>query len=297
MYVLFGNLYYFVYIIAAVILTIGLVSFLNHRTQTFRHWFIFGLILFAFVVHFLKIFIPPYTTNVEFIYTKISFENICAVSTLTFPFLYFTKNKTLKDYMIMVGIASGILTFMFPVDAISEYFDGRIVGQKEAFSLEVIRFYMAHYLLFLSPFLMMTYKMHTLSIKRAWRAPLVLIGVLVLIYINELVLTAIGWVPRTELYDPQFRNPSFIFGIRGDLSGLGQIILVFVPFFMYSYNSVTMSYDFWPVVWLVFPAIFYGGAMVLIQMFIFDKDNTILFFKKLFSRLPESTEVKESKHV
>ena len=280
MYVEFGNLYYFIYIGIAILITVLTVLFLNKRSQNFRYWFIFGMIVFAFLVHFLKIFIPPYSTHVPqgSILTKVSLENICAVSTVAFPFLYFTKNKTLKDYMIMVGMASGILTFMFPVDAISDYFNGYQIGQKTAFSIEVIRFYTAHYIIFAAPFLMMFYKMHTLSVKRAWRAPFALIVVLVIIFINEVIMTWLGWVPRSELFDPQFRNPSFIFGIRGDLTGIGAILGILVPVVFRS-NPVTGEPHFWPVIWLILPTLVYGSLISFTFMFIYDKDNTIKYLK------------------
>lgn len=279
-----GNIFYFMYIGIAVLLTVLAVIFLKNKSQKFRYWFIFGLIMLGFVVHFLKVFIWPYTT-VDYIFTKVSFENICAVSTLLFPFLYFTKNKTLKDYMVMVGMASGILTLIFPVDAMSEYFNGEIIGFRSAFNLEVMRFYLAHTLLFLSPFLMMHFKMHEVSIKRAYRAPLVLILVLVIIYINELIITALNWVPKADLYDPSKRNPSFIFGVRGDLTGLGLIIGIFVPYFM-RVNPLTGAAQFWPVMWLVIPAIVYGGLITLIFMFIYDTKETLLFFKKKLKIIP-----------
>ncbi len=277
-YVEMGNIYYFIYIGIALLLTVLSVAFLKNKSHNFRHWFIFGLIMLGFVIHFLKIFIYPYTT-VDYIFTKVSFENICAVSTLVFPFIYFSKNKTLKDYMVMVGMASGILTLLFPVDAMSAYFNGVIIGQRGAFQIEVIRFYLAHTLLFLSPFLMMRFKMHELSIHRAYRAPLMLILVLCVIFINELILTALHWVPKEDLFNPDKRNPSFIFGIRGDLTGLGAVIGIFVPYFMRL--TTATSTQMWPVVWLILPALVYGGLITLIFMFIYDKQETIVFFKHI----------------
>ena len=112
----FGNLYYFIYIVLGIFATMLMVRFLKNKTTKFKYWFIFGMIIFNLMIHVLKIFIYPYTT-VEYIWTKVSFENVCAVSALTFPFAYFLKNKTIRDYMVLVGIASGIITFIFPVDA------------------------------------------------------------------------------------------------------------------------------------------------------------------------------------
>lgn len=279
----FGNIYYFIYIAAFFLLTILLVRLLKHKSDAFRRRFIYGLIIFNLFVHFAKIFIYPYTT-VDYILTKVSFENVCAVSVLTFPLLYFAKNRVLKDYMIMVGIASGIITFIYPVDAMSEYFNGAILGYKSAFSIETIRFYTSHYILFAAPFLMMHYRMHELSIKRAYQGPLMLLLILVIIFINEILITAVGWVPAEEFFDPSKRNPSFIFGVRGDLSGLGVILGVFVPAF-FRVNPWFTGDAFFPVLWLLFPAIFYGGLISLSFAFVYDRDNTLRFFR-LKAKLP-----------
>lgn len=275
-----GNIYYFIYILLFISMTILSLIFLRNKSQKFRNRFIFGLAVLNLFIHFAKIFIYPYTT-VEYIWTKVSFENVCAVSALTFPFAYFLKNKTIRDYMVLVGIASGIITFIFPVDAMSELFNGTYLGYKEAFSIEVIRFYTSHFLIFLVPFLMMRYKFHTLSIKRAYRAPLMLILVLVVIYINELIVTALGWVPKEQLYSPDYRNPSFIFGVRGDLSGLGAMLGVFVPTFL-RFHPVTGEVFYWPVLWLVMPALVYGSLFTMILMVVYDGKNTKLYFQRIF---------------
>lgn len=268
----FGNLYYFTYIMIGVILTLIFVRFLKDKSQTYRYWFIFGLIMFNFGIHILKIFIFPYTT-VDYIFTKVSLENVCAVSAVLFPFLYFVKHKTLKDYMVMVGIASGVITFIFPVDAMSPSFNGGYIGYKSAFQLETIRFYLSHYLIFLAPFLMMHFKMHTLSVHRAYHAPLMLISVLVIIFINEVLITLIGWVPQADFFDPNKRNPSFIFGVKSELSGLGLILGIFVPQFL-RVNPFS-SMGFFPVLWLVIPAIVYGGLIALVLMLIYDRKETL----------------------
>jgi len=286
-----GNIYYFIYIFAFIALTILSLIFLRNKSQKYRNRFIFALAILNLFIHFAKIFIYPYTT-VEFIWTKVSFENVCAVSALTFPFAYYVKNKTIRDYMILVGMTSGIITFIFPVDAMSNYFNGALLGYKEAFSLEVIRFYTSHFLIFLVPFLMMHYKFHTVSIKRAYRAPLMLILVLVIIYINELVITALGWVPKEQLYSPDYRNPSFIFGVRGDLTGLGAILGVFVPMFL-RLHPVTGEVFYWPVIWLVMPALIYGSLFTLTYMIIYDGKNTKLYFQKFFGIHPREQKIIE----
>jgi len=270
------NLYYFIYIAAAVLLTWVSLKFLDGKSPTYRYWFIYGLILLNLLVHFAKTLIYPYTT-VEHIWTKVSFENICAVSALLFPILFFAKNKILRDYMVMVGVASGIITFFYPIDAMSPMFNAIEIGIKPAFSLEVIRFYFSHFLIFLAPFLMLHYHIHDLSIKRVYMAPFMLIIILVIIFLNEWVVTLLGWVPKEQFFDPQHRNPSFIFGVRGDLSGLGMVLGLFVPA-LFRVNPWFAGDAFFPVLWLLFPALIYGTIIALIFMVIYDTDETLKFF-------------------
>jgi hypothetical protein len=286
------NLPYFIYIAAAILLTWISVKFLNTKSDKFRYWFIYGLIIFNLFIHFAKVLIYPYTL-VPFpeILTKVSPENICAVSALFSPILFFAKNKTLRDYMVMVGVASGIITFFYPIDAMSEMFNATVIGVKPAFSLEVIRFYTSHFLIFLSPFLMLHYRIHELSFKRSYKAPFMLLTILVIIFINEALITLVGWVPKEQFFDPAFRNPSFIFGVRGDLSGLGMILGALVPDFFRS-NPFFAGDAYFPVLWLLFPAMIYGMIIALIFMFIYDTDETLKFFK-LRARLPKIEEQAE----
>jgi len=280
MRVQFLNVFYFLYIFLAIFLTVLIVFFLKNKSDKTKKKFIIGIIFFNLFIHFVKIFIYPYT-EVEFIFTKVSFENICAVSALTFPILYFTKSKILKDYMIIAGIASGIITFIFPVDAMSEMFNGEYFGIKHAFQLENIRFYTSHFLIFLAPFLIMHFKFHELSIKRMFYAPMLLILVLFIIYLNELIITSFGWVDANDLYDPNKRNPSFVFGIRGDIPDIVYMLLFIVPSFLLR-HPVTNEVFFWPVLWQVFPVMLYGSMITLVFMFIYDKDNTINVFRNIY---------------
>jgi hypothetical protein len=287
------NLPYFIYIAAALFLTWLTLQFLNGKSETYRYWFIYGLILFNLFVHFAKTLIYPYTTlGFPEIFTKVSFENICAVSALLFPILFFAKSKTLRDYMVMVGVASGIITFIYPIDALSPMFNAVLIGVKPAFSIEVIRFYLSHFLIFLSPFLMLHYRIHELSFKRAYRAPFMLLSILVIIFINEALITLFGWVPKEQFFNPEHRNPSFIFGVRGDLTGLGMVLGAFVPMFL-RVNPFFNGDAFFPVLWLLFPALIYGSLIALVFMLIYDTDTTLRFFK-LKARLPKQEETTKS---
>ncbi len=280
------NIYYFIYIFIAVVLTVLSVRLLRNKSDKYRFWFVYGLILLNFAIHFLKILIFPYTDPyfVENRIVKVSFENICAVSVLVFPFLYFVKAKTLKDYMVSIAFVSGLLAVIYPLDAIAQTFNAvDITGiyTKTAFSLETIRFYTTHFLLFLAPFLMLYYKMHEISIKRAIWLPFYLIMWLFIIYLNEYVLSLFGLVPGgLEMYDPNGRNPSLIFGVKDidNIKGVGLLLKVVVPRFL-TVNPFTGTQFFWPVIWMVIPVIIYGYLLAVGVNLVFDHDNTIEYIK------------------
>ncbi len=283
-----GNVYYFMYIAIASTLTIIAVLFLRNRSDRFRYWFIFAIILTNVAIHFLKLLIFPYNDPyyVEFIWVKASLENICAVTVILLPLLYFTKNKILKDFIVMLAIASGILAIVFPADAIGETFNAvPILYTKGAFDLETIRFYTTHFLLFLAPFLMMHFEQHKLSIHRIIYAPMLLIGVLFIIYFNELFLSLLGWVPSVrEMMNTLGRNPSLIFGIKDleSLSSIGVLLKVLVPKFL-TVNPLTGETFYWPVVWMIGPVLIYGSMMAFIFALIYDKSNTILALAERFN--------------
>ncbi len=280
------NFYYFLYLAIALCITVLSVRLLKNKSDKFRFWFIFGLIFMNFSIHFLKIFIFPYTDPyfVPSRIVKVSLENICAVSVVIFPFLYFVKNKVLKEYMVLVGLLSGLLTLLYPVDTFSETFNAvpiEGIYTKTAFSIETIRFYITHFTLFLSTFLMLHYKIHELSIKRAKWMPFILLGVLFIIYGNELLLSAFGLVPQgSQMYAPDGRNPSLIFGVKNldSMVGIGNFIKFLVPRFL-TVNPFTGEPFFWPVVWMLIPVIVYGNILAITVNFIYDKENTIDFVK------------------
>jgi hypothetical protein len=200
-----------------------------------------------------------------------------------FLFIFLAKNKTLKDYMVMAGIFSGLITFVFPINAISVNFDGEYLGKQNAFSLEVIRFYLSHFILFIVPFSMMHFDMHKLSFKRAYRAPILFFFVLILIWVNELVITILGWIPKENLYNPNKRNPSMIFGIRDEMAALMTIVIIFVPTFM-KVHPVTGETFYWPVLWMIVPLIIYTSIIVLIFMLIYDREEMLNYIKKRWTK-------------
>jgi len=292
MFIEMGNLYYIIYIIISIAVVLSSVWFLKNKSKTFRFWFIFGFLIVGFVFHFAKIFIYPYNSlSTSVLFRKISLENISAVSTVFFPFIYLSKNKVLKDYMIIGGMIGGISAILFPIDAISSTFDGMIdYWRKPAFSIDVIRFYYIHIMSFLVPFLMMHFKMHEFDVKRIYKVFFVFIGVLTIVFLNELLITLFGWVSVEELFQYDSRNPSFIFGIKPEFESKATLLLIFVPK-IFKFNPFTGNPQYWPIIWMIIPIFIYGSVIILAFQLIYNhKQVKDVFFNLTMNKNCDSSE-------
>ena len=113
-------------------------------------------------------------------------------------------NSIAKDYMFYMGILSGLAAIIFPTE----------VFGKELLNLNTIRFYLCHIIIFVVPFYMVFYNVHTLDIKRIIYFPISFLIVLCVIYLNEMILMEMGFVDMrgNDLVNYNYRNFSFIFG-------------------------------------------------------------------------------------
>ena len=104
MHVEVGNFYYFLYFAIAILITVSLILILKNKDDKVKNKVILFLLFSAFFLHFCKnSYLHLITRCFLKLYVKVSFENICAISTLVFPFIFLSKSKILKDYMIRNG--------------------------------------------------------------------------------------------------------------------------------------------------------------------------------------------------
>ena len=103
------NFWYFFFIAALVGAYFGLYFLLRNRSTHTKYLVLYSILVFALLLHFLKAFIPPYSTDESRLFRDIWFINICAVNILVFPFIFLSKSETLRDYMVYIGLASGII--------------------------------------------------------------------------------------------------------------------------------------------------------------------------------------------
>jgi hypothetical protein len=242
-----------------------------------------SILILAVVSHIIKVWFYPYTT-LDYPIRKVTFENICATNVIIFPFIMMSKNKILKDYMVLSGIFSGLISFLIPMNAMSQYFDGIFLGYQDAFSFEIIRYYFVHFCVFIVPFMMLKFDFHQLSIQRFFYAQIIFLIVLFIVFFNEVVITTLGWIPKESLFDPMGRNPSLIFGIKDEVSGAARLFLIFIPRFL-TVHPATNEAFYWPVVWMIIPLFVYTTLINVCFHITFNYKELIQVLKKKSNRL------------
>ena len=240
------SLFYYIYILVCAGVFVGLYFGLRNRSDKVQKWVLFSILLFNFVLHFLKLTFPQYITK-EFpaIVRKCTPENICAVSTMIFPFIYISNWKTGKDYMFYLGTISGIIGCVAPLPALGLNF----------YSLETIRYYICHASLWQIPLLMVIFGQHKLNYRRIWKTFVMYFIILCVIIVNELILIRIGWVETAsleEFFDASSRDMGYAVGLpAGTMEQIGKYVLWMTP--------KAWKDPYIPILWEVLPVFFYGG--------------------------------------
>lgn len=244
------SLFYYIYLLACVGGFFALYFVLKKRSEKIKRNVLFGILAFNFALHFLKLCFPEYI-NKEFpaIFRKCTPENICAVSTLIFPFIYLSNWKTGKDYMFYLGIISGVLGCVAPMPVLGLPF----------YSLEVIRYYICHASIWQVPILMVIFGQHKLNYRHIWKSIVMYFIVLGVIIVNELILIRLGWIKTEtleEFFDVSSRDMGYAVGLPGGVMGeIGKYVLWMTP--------KAWKDPYVPILWELFPVIFYGGFICL----------------------------------
>ncbi|MBQ8374861.1 MAG: YwaF family protein [Clostridia bacterium] len=262
------NFWYFFWIAICVGVFFGLYFLLRKRTQKTQKTVLFCVLLFALLLHFLKALFPPYSVDESRLYRDIWFINICGANIFLFPFLFFSKNKWVKDYMFYIGVFSGILAMLYPIEPIQKV-------DQAAEWLDVVRFYIHHAILWIVPLLMVLLKLHTPSYKRVLSAPTGLLCVMLFIMLNQIVQSELGFVPLRgdDLFAIGYKNTSYIWGPGNDfigkfLSKLCPNIFKFIPVGEFAGQT-----KYWPWVWLIVPAYVLVTPLAFAVSLIFDWKN------------------------
>ncbi|HHU55699.1 MAG TPA: YwaF family protein [Acholeplasmataceae bacterium] len=288
------NLPYFIYLFIFIFVILFSLFLLQGKSEAFKKRYIASLLFFSLLIHFMKLLFPPYV-NDTYAFRKITPENICALSTLAFPFIFLSKNKVLKDYMFYIGVISGSIAVILPLEAIN----------KSAFVFDVIRFYICHIIITVAPFLMVATGLHELDYHRIYKVPIVFLIVMAIIMINEIILIEVGLIDIKDtpegkglLEIGRYRNFSLIFGptieyLRdNNIYFIENFIDIFVPEFFRTipFGEYAGEKKYWPILWAVVPVFIFLPLLSGILAWYWEKDhmkedlytlknNIIRFFK------------------
>ena len=287
------NGWYFLFLIISISIFLGLYFILRHKSSKTIKITLFSILTFALLLHFLKLLIPPYSTNKSILLRDSWFINICAAHIALFPFFFLSKNKRIKDYMVYLGLISGIISILYPVEPIQK------TNQSQEW-LDIIRFYIHHNILWQVPLLMILTKIHTLNYKRVWSVPIIFMSVLLFIMINQVLQSELGFVSLrgNDILDIGYKNTSFIWGPGED--DLAKIFRWLCPSFFKTIpvGEFAGKTKYWPWFWLIVPAFVYFIPLSFLISLIFDFKNfksDLISLKTKFKTLVKNQ--KEKKHI
>ena len=243
-----GSFWYLFFIALTVGLTLGLYFLFRNKSMKSKKILIAFLLTFNLVLHFLKVLFPPYSTDKDFAIETTWFINICAVSVVTFPIIFLSKSKTLKDWIFYIGCISGSLSILYPTEALN----------KSILTLDLWRFYICHIIIVVGPLLMVLLKVHKLNYRNVWKMPFCMAGVLLFIMCNQVLQSELGIISMRGddilKLGCGYRNTSLLWG---PTDGIASIFTWATPDFMKTvpFGEFAGQEKYWPFFYIL-PACF-----------------------------------------
>ena len=137
-----GNGFYFLYIGVAAIFLLVLVLLLRKRSRKTVRGVLLALLFANLALHYLKQAFPPYIDEFPLSLRMSAMQNLCAASTVLFPFVYlFKKQNILHDYAYFIGVTGGLAALFYPTEALG----------MPPFVFDTVRFYLCHTILLSVP--------------------------------------------------------------------------------------------------------------------------------------------------
>ena len=261
------NGWYFFWIILCSGITAGLYFGLRNRSAFTQKAVLFGLLVLGFAMHFLKAYIPPYSVDEARHLRDSWFVNICGANIALFPFLFWSKNDRVKDYMFYIGVISGLIALFYPQEPIAKV-------DQLAEQLDIVRFYYHHWMVLAVPLLMVLFGHHQLSYKRLLSAPTGLLLLMLFIMLNQIFQSELGYIPlrdRGDFFGIGYKNTSYIWG-PGTNDAIGDFLALFTPkiFKTVPVGEFAGQVKYWPWFWLITPVYLLVTPLSFLLSLIFD---------------------------
>ena len=276
------NFWYFFWLILSAGAIVGLYFLLRNKTQRTQKLVLFSFLVVGLLLHFLKVYIPPYSVDEARMLRDSWFVNICAANIALFPFMFWSKNKKVLDYMFYIGIISGLIALFYPQEPLAK-------ANQLADRLDIIRFYYHHWMVMAIPMLMAILGLHQPSYKRILVAPTGLLLLMLFIMLNQIFQSELGFVPlrnQAEFFDIGYKNSSYIWGPGTD-DAIGNFLAIFTPDFFKTVpvGEFAGQIKYWPWFWMIVPCYILVPPLAMLVASIFDRKALGADLRKLKNRL------------
>lgn len=268
MYIAMFNGWYFFWLALSAGAIAGLYFLLRNKSEFTKKAVLFGLLVFGLLLHFLKVYIPPYSVDEARMLRDSWFVNICGANIGLFPFFFFSKNNKIKDYMFYIGVLSGLIALFYPEEPIAKVDQ---LGEQ----LDIVRFYYHHWMVMAVPMLMALLGLHQPSYKRVLWVPTGLLLLMLFIMLNQIFQSELGFIPlrdSEEFFGIGYKNTSYIWG-PGNGNAIGEFLSLFTPKFFKTVpvGEFAGQVKYWPWFWLIVPVYVLVTPLSLLVAVVFDR--------------------------